>query len=57
MIANTVLLTLHVCPDVAEGYSTSYMDPYGAMRTSNPMYRDPEESKTHPALWLYTPLC
>ena len=28
----------------AEGYSTSYMDPYGAMRTSNPLYRDPEES-------------
>ena len=33
----------------AEGYSTSYMDPYGAMRTSNPMYRDPEESE-RPAL-------
>ncbi len=35
--------------DDAEGYSTSYMDPYGAMRTSNPMYRDPEESE-RPAL-------
>ena len=32
----------------AEGYSTSYMDPYGAMRTSNPMYRDPEESARLP---------
>lgn len=32
-------------PPKAEGYSTSYMDPYGAMRVSNPNIKDPEEMK------------